>query len=283
MVTALAVTKAFFDNWVFVYGAPARLLSDNGAQFTSQMFQAACKQLGTKNVFTTAYHPQTNGQTERFNRTMLAGLRAFVGTHPRTCHEYAGTLTYAYNTQVHATTDMPPFDLFISRPPPPSFVRREPSSADAPEPRLERLRFIKDLRRLTAMAASKSIKANSRYKKQYDARIKPLNTPKVVDSVYIRREAPMSDSSEQTKRRHKLQPRAEGPYKVVATTSHTLTVNRDVLRDNISISRVAKAPDDPSPLVEDLQPMPAPTLPALILTRAKKPTGCQHHTTRAAP
>jgi hypothetical protein len=75
-VTALSVARAFCDHWVYSYGPPLSLLTDNGPQFTAKFFLAVCAELGVKKIFTTAYHPQTNGQVERYNRTILASLRA---------------------------------------------------------------------------------------------------------------------------------------------------------------------------------------------------------------
>jgi transposase InsO family protein len=69
------VARAFVDQWVYVYGPPVSLLTDNGPQFTAKLFQAACAELGIYKLFTTRYHPQNNGQVERYNRTILAALR----------------------------------------------------------------------------------------------------------------------------------------------------------------------------------------------------------------
>ena len=74
-ITAATVSKDFCGHWVFQYGPRAHLLSDNGGQFTAKFFQDVCAILGVRKLLTTAYHPQTNGQVERFNRTILAGLR----------------------------------------------------------------------------------------------------------------------------------------------------------------------------------------------------------------
>ena len=82
--TALTVSKAFLEYWVFSFGALAKIVSGNGSQFTSDLFKKVCRTLGVRNLFTTTYHPQTNGQAERFNRTLLASLRAFVAEHLRT-------------------------------------------------------------------------------------------------------------------------------------------------------------------------------------------------------
>jgi hypothetical protein len=64
-VTALSVARAFVDQWVYIYGPPVSLLTDNGPQFTAKFFQAACAELWISKVLTMAYHPQTNGQVER--------------------------------------------------------------------------------------------------------------------------------------------------------------------------------------------------------------------------
>jgi transposase InsO family protein len=77
-ITALVVAKAFCEHWVFAKGAPRLVLTDNGAQFTAKFFLAVCRELGIKKVFTTAYHPQTNAQLERFNRTVINALRGYV-------------------------------------------------------------------------------------------------------------------------------------------------------------------------------------------------------------
>ena len=140
--TALTVSKAFLEYWVFSFGAPAKIVSDNGSQFTSELFKKVCKTLGVRNLFTTTYHPQTNGQAERFNRTLLASLRAFVAEHPRTWPEFVGAVAYAYNTQVHTSTMVPPFDLVVTNPPDPMIIKRdETMTSTAPPGRQEDASF----------------------------------------------------------------------------------------------------------------------------------------------
>jgi Integrase zinc binding domain len=77
-ISAFVVAKAFCEHWVFVYGPPIYALTDNGAQFSAKFFLAVCRELGVSKVFTTAYHPQTNGQVERYNRTIINSLRGYV-------------------------------------------------------------------------------------------------------------------------------------------------------------------------------------------------------------
>jgi len=125
-ITAQSVARAFAEQWAFVYGPPAILLSDNGKQFASKLFTHLCQLLGTSNAFTSTYHPQTNGQVERFNRTLLAALRHYVLDHPREWDEFTGALTYAYNTQFHRITGFSPMELVMSRVPPPMALQTRP-------------------------------------------------------------------------------------------------------------------------------------------------------------
>ena len=77
-INAYNVAVAFAENWIFAYGPPEAVISNKGKQFAAKFFQAVCGLLGISNVFTSTYHPQTNGQVERYNRTILAMLRNYV-------------------------------------------------------------------------------------------------------------------------------------------------------------------------------------------------------------
>ena len=77
-IKAQDVAAAFLNEWVFKYGPPKHLVSDNGSQFVSLFFQRVCQLLRINNKYTTTYHPQTNGQAERFNRTLTAMLRCYI-------------------------------------------------------------------------------------------------------------------------------------------------------------------------------------------------------------
>ena len=112
---AYAVGVAFVHNWVFTYGPPRSVLTDNGPPFSSKFLQTACIALGIRNQFTTTYNPKANGQAERYNRTLAAALRAYVSDNCTDWDIYAPAVTFAYNTQVHSTTGLRPFDLVLSR------------------------------------------------------------------------------------------------------------------------------------------------------------------------
>ena len=106
--------RAFRLNWAFVYGPPVTLLNDNGQNFAAKFFQHVCRIMKMKNLFTTSYHPRTNGQTERFNRTICLALRPYVNNNQKDWDEYADVLTFGYNTQVRRTKGLMPFELVLS-------------------------------------------------------------------------------------------------------------------------------------------------------------------------
>jgi len=73
--TALTVASAFIDTWVVAYCIPDTVLTDNGPQFASVYYQGILGLLGIASHYTSPYHPQTNGQVERYNRTLHRQLR----------------------------------------------------------------------------------------------------------------------------------------------------------------------------------------------------------------
>ena len=91
-VFAAEVAKAFVEHWVFNFGPPSELISDNGRQFSSRFFQEVCGILTIHNVFITTYHPQTNAQAERVNRTIEAAIRSYTNDHPRDWDLYTPAL-----------------------------------------------------------------------------------------------------------------------------------------------------------------------------------------------
>ena len=117
-ITAYTVPVAFCKSWVFKYGVPRTLLSDDGPQINANFFHSTCGVLGITNLYTSAYNPQTNGKVERYNRTIASMLRNYVGEHQDDWDVYVRPLTYAYNSHVHRTTRTMPFELVLSRPPP---------------------------------------------------------------------------------------------------------------------------------------------------------------------
>ena len=72
--TTKTTARVLFDNYIVHYGFPARIHSDQGANFESNLIKELCKTAGVEKSRTTLYHPMGNGQVERFNQTLLQSL-----------------------------------------------------------------------------------------------------------------------------------------------------------------------------------------------------------------
>ena len=73
--TAKTIAKFLYQGYISVFGAPARLLSDRGANFMSSVIEEMCKILGMKKLQTMPYHPQTNGLVERLHQMIMQMIR----------------------------------------------------------------------------------------------------------------------------------------------------------------------------------------------------------------
>lgn len=113
--TALQIASLFMDFWIIPNGIPEFVLTDNGTQFISKLFELICAVLGTRHLTTTAYYLQTNGQAKRFNKTIIARLQHCVAEHLRGWDIQVQALTYTYSSQLHRSKNITPFSLVLSR------------------------------------------------------------------------------------------------------------------------------------------------------------------------
>jgi transposase InsO family protein len=99
------------------YGFPRCLLSDRGKVFQSDLIREITRLLGVKSQYTTAYHPQCNGLTERANKTMVDMLAMYVNTQQTDWSDYISYITFAYNSSCHDSAKYSPFMLMFAREP----------------------------------------------------------------------------------------------------------------------------------------------------------------------
>lgn len=99
----------------FKHGVPKTIITDNGANLTSYELRSLFDSLQIKHKTTSPYRPQTNGQTERYNRVLGTQLAIFAGEKPESWDEYLDALVFAYNTTVHANHLQTPFYLVHGR------------------------------------------------------------------------------------------------------------------------------------------------------------------------
>ena len=115
--TAVDIAKLFVDSVVRVHGLPRTIVSDRDSKFTSHFWREVFKNMGTTLAMSSGFHPQTDGQTERANRTIEEMLRAYVGKRQNDWDERLGMVEFAYNNAVHSSTGFTPFYLCYGRHP----------------------------------------------------------------------------------------------------------------------------------------------------------------------
>jgi len=114
-MTAEECTRAYVTNVIARNGASAKLLSDQGRNFTSTFFREVCKILGVKQLFTTAYRPATNGQCERWNRSLSEGLSHYVNTCGNNWDTLVPLYLMTYRNTPHGSTKHTPYNMLHGR------------------------------------------------------------------------------------------------------------------------------------------------------------------------
>ena len=114
-ITATELAQLFLDNIVRLHGFPHSIVSDRDPRFLSHFWRKLFLLTETTLRFSTANHPQTDGQTERTNRTLEQYLRIHARHTPSTWSKYLTTAEIAYNNLTHSSTGMSPFYLVYQR------------------------------------------------------------------------------------------------------------------------------------------------------------------------
>uniref|UniRef100_J3NB79 Integrase catalytic domain-containing protein n=1 Tax=Oryza brachyantha TaxID=4533 RepID=J3NB79_ORYBR len=103
------IASAYVDSIYKLHGLPAAIISDRDRIFTSHFWQELFKAVGTDLRMSTAYHPQTDGQTERVNLCLEAYLRCFVHSKPSHWSKWLALAEFWYNTCFHSALGTSPF------------------------------------------------------------------------------------------------------------------------------------------------------------------------------
>jgi len=137
------------------------------------------KQLGIEANFTTAYHPQTNGQTERTNQETEHYLHLFINYHQSDWHEWLPTAEFAYNDRVHSATKVTPFFADMGRHPYKGTAPKEKSSNPSAQEFADNMRKVRDE---VGSALKKAAEDMTRY---YDKKHNESREYKVGDKVWL--------------------------------------------------------------------------------------------------
>ncbi|UYV71576.1 hypothetical protein LAZ67_8003727 [Cordylochernes scorpioides] len=112
---SMEVAKFFIEDVILKHGAPRELITDRGRNFTSSMISDLNNQCRITHRKTTAYHPQTNGLTERLNKTIADMLSMYVDVNHKDWDRILPFVTFAYNTAKQESTGFTPFFLVHGR------------------------------------------------------------------------------------------------------------------------------------------------------------------------
>uniref|UniRef100_A0A2N9ENW8 RNA-directed DNA polymerase n=1 Tax=Fagus sylvatica TaxID=28930 RepID=A0A2N9ENW8_FAGSY len=108
---ATHIADLFFREIVRLHGVPRSIVSDRDVKFLSYFWKVLWGKLGTKLLFSTTCHPQTDGQTEVVNRTLSTLLRTIIQKNLKNWEDCLPFIEFAYNRSVHSTTDFSPFEI----------------------------------------------------------------------------------------------------------------------------------------------------------------------------
>jgi Chromo (CHRromatin Organisation MOdifier) domain/Integrase core domain len=190
-----------------LHGIPTKIVSDRGPQFAARLMNALYHKLGITHALTTAYHPQSNGQTERANQEVERHLRLFTDSRHDDWVTHLPTAEFVLNSHMHSAHQMALFEVMYGYRPDFTVPVGPPTKFPALDTRLHQLR---DTRR----EAEAALRVEKREMKHAFETNKP--PPHIFTSgqkVWLSsKDIALSQPS------RKLAPRQLGPYKVLKHT-----------------------------------------------------------------
>ena len=113
--TVAQYAQLYIDHIVSLHGVPVSIISNRGPQLTSKFWQKLQEALGTQLYFSTTFHPQTDGQSERTIQTLEDMLRMCVLDFKDNWDKYLPLIEFAYNNSCHSTIGIAPYEALYGR------------------------------------------------------------------------------------------------------------------------------------------------------------------------
>ena len=177
--SAEGLVKLFWDHVWKLHGLPESIISDRGVQFAVGMMKELNNLLGIKTRLSTAYYPQTDGQTERINQELEQYLRVFIDHRQEQWPDWLGMAEFAYNNKIHAATKTLPFKANYSQDPRMGFEGRRKGKYKAVG------KFIEKMKKIQEEAKAALGKVQEEMKKFRDRRRREREEYKVGNLVLL--------------------------------------------------------------------------------------------------
>jgi hypothetical protein len=241
------LAELYIKEIVRLHGIPVSIVSDRDPRFTSRFWRSLQEALGTKLTFSTAFHPQTDGQTERTIQTLEDMLRLCVLDFKGSWIQYIPLIEFAYNNSYHASIKMAPYEALYGR------RCRSPLYWDeVGERKLLGPEIIQDTCEKITVIKQRLVAAQSRQKSYADLRRRELEF-EVGTKVFLK-VAPMKGVM-RFGRRGKLSPRYVGPFEIlekIGAVAYRLALppNLSGIHNVFHISMLRKYVPDPTHVLE---------------------------------
>lgn len=207
--TAVQIAQIFIKEIFRLHGLPRTIVSDRDPTFLSQFWTAFFQAQGTKLCHSSAYHPQSDGQTEVLNRTLEHYLRCFAGDKPTSWSSWLPWAEWWYNTTFHSAIQMTPHEAVYGKPPPvvSSYIPGT-TAVDAVDTTLrERDAILRQLRQNLQVAQDRM--------KYFADKHRTEREFQPGDWVYLRLQ-PYRQATMRNPQHPKLAPRFYGPFQVLS-------------------------------------------------------------------
>ena len=203
------VADLFFREVVRLHGIPRTIVSHRDVKFMSYFWKTLWAKLGTKLLFSTTCHPQTDGQTEVVHRTLSMLLRAMIKKIMKVWEDCLPHVEFAYNRAVHSTTQMCPFEVVYGlKPITPLDLLPLPLQECTNMEASKRAEYVKSIHMKTKQEIEKKSKHYAAKANKNRKRV--TFQPGDLVWVHLRKDRFLE------KRKSKLLPRGDGPFKVLA-------------------------------------------------------------------
>lgn len=207
--TASDVARLFFDQVFRLHGMPRNIISDRDSRFTGKFWTALMKLMGTKLSMSTAFHPQSDGQTERANRTLEEMLRSYVSYNQKDWDQLLPIMEFAYNNSTNPTTGFSPFFLNHGHHPlvPGSLIKPPTTNVPSVE------EFVLTQSSALAQAQDAILEAQERQRTHADKTRRPVDF--IVGDLVMLNTRHISLAAHSNRPSAKLEPLFAGPFKII--------------------------------------------------------------------